>query len=307
LRRGIVLAAALIVGLSPGAASAQTPPGSAACQDQVLQNTTPLLQLASRFSPGGVFPAGYAPLAQPFATNPNEGANAYPAVGYYNSYAQPPWAAQRPGLYPNGYPQASVYPQLYPDGGVPVPAVDPNPALSSAGILAVLQGDGTFDQLTSGERANFLLQLAALQQSEVGQRIAQAGLQQNAQTATLNTRRAPLDLSIAMQANSRDWFQSYVLYAATVQNLVASTCNTNTGVLGSGATVPGAGGLAGIGGFGGVGGIGGVAGVPGTAAVAGGVNGVGTPNGVFGLGGVTNLSAFCRSNTLNLPLCNGLR
>jgi hypothetical protein len=282
----------LIVGLSPGAASAQTPPGAAACQDQVLQNTTPLLQMASRFTPGGIFPVGYAPLAQPFATNPLEGANAYPALGYYNSYAQPPWARERPWLYPSGYPQMSVYPQLYPDPGVPVPAVDPNPALSSAGILDVLQRDGTFDQLTSGERANFLLQLAALQQSEVGQRIAQAGLQQNAQTATLNARRAPYDLSVAMQANSRDWFQSYVLYAATVQNLVAAGCNTNTGLLGSGATVPGAGG------------------VPGAAGVAGGVNGVGLPgatNGVFGGTGITGLSTFCRSNTLNLPICNGLR
>jgi len=281
----------LIVGLSPGAASAQLTPS---CQDQVLQNTTPLLSLASRFSPSGVFPAGYAPLSQPFATNPNEGANAFPAVGYYNSYAQPPWAAQRPGLYPNGYPQASVYPQLYPDGGVPIPAVDPNPALSSAGILAVLQGDGTFDQLTSGERANFLLQLAALQQSEVGQRIAQAGLQQNAQTATLNTRRAPYDLSIAMQANSRDWFQSYVLYAATVQNLTAASCNGNTGLLGSGATTPGAAGLLGA------------PGLAGAAGVTGAVNGTGT-NGAFGLGGITGLSTFCRSNTLNLSLCNGLR
>jgi len=236
LRRGIILAAALIVSLSPGAASAQTTTGTAACQDQILQNTVPLLQLASRFTPGGVFPVGYGPLAQPFATSPIEGANAYPAPAYYNSYAQPPWAMQRPGLYPSGYPQASVYPQLFPGDGVPVPAVDPNPALSSSAILDLLQRDGTFDQLTSGERANFLLQLAALQQSELGQRIAQAGLQQNALTATLNTRRAPYDLSIAMQANSRDWFQSYVLYAATVQNLVAAACNGNTGGLGSGTT-----------------------------------------------------------------------
>ena len=193
------------MGLSPGAAHAQAGPAAAQCQDQVLQNTLPLLQTASRFSPSGVFPAGYAPLAQPFATNPAEGALwGYPAVPYYASYAQPPWAQQRPGLYPSGYPQASVYPQLYPDSGVPVPAVDPNPALSSAGILDLLMRDGTFEQLTSGERANFLLQLAALQQSEIGQRIAQAGLQQNAQTATINTRRAPFDLSVAYQANSRD-------------------------------------------------------------------------------------------------------
>jgi hypothetical protein len=283
----------LIVGLSPGAASAQTAPGAAACQDQVLQNTTPLLQLASRFSPSGVFPAGYAPLSQPFATNPLEGASAFPSVGYYNSYAQPPWAVQRPGLYPSGYPQASVYPQLYPDGGVPIPAIDPNPQLSSAGILSVLQSDGTFDQLTSGERANFLLQLAALQQSEVGQRIAQAGLQQNAQTATLNTRRAPYDLSIAMQANSRDWFQSYVLYAATVQNLVAASCNGNTGLLGSGANLPGAAGLGAL---------------PGVAGVNGAVTGTGvtSTNGPFG-GGITGLSTFCRTNTLNLPICNGFR
>jgi hypothetical protein len=297
LRRGIILAAALIVGLSPGAASAQTAPGAATCQDQVLQNTAPLLQMASRFTPSGVFPVGYAPLAQPFATNPMEGANAYPAAAYYNSYAQPPWGQARPGIYPSGYPQASVYPQLYPESGIPIPAIDPNPSLSSAGILEVLQRDGTFDQLTSGERANFLLQLAALQQSEVGQRIAQAGLQQNAQTATLNTRRAPYDLSVAYQANSRDWFQSYVLYAATVQNLVASTCNPNTGQIGTGTAVPGAGGLPGLAG-----------GVPGAAGVAGGVNGAGVPtNGVFGGTGITGLSTFCRSNTLNLPICNGLR
>ena len=173
----------MIVGLSPGAASAQTAHGAAACSAQVLQNTLPLLQLASRFTPGGIFPIGYAPLAQPFATNPMEGANAYAAVGHYNSYAQPPWAVQRPGLYPSGYPQASVYPQLYPDPDVSIPAIDPNPALSSAGILNILQRDGTFDQLTSGERANLLLQLAALQQGETGQRIAQG--------ASSKTRRRP--------------------------------------------------------------------------------------------------------------------
>jgi hypothetical protein len=263
-----------------------------------LSNTLPLLSLASRFSPSGVFPQGYAPLSQPFATNPGEFANAYPAPAYYNSYAAPAFGLQRPGLYPSGYPQASVYPQLFPDGGVPIPAVDPNPQLSSASILQQLQSDGTFDQLTSGERANFLLQLAALQQSEVGQRIAQAGLQQNAQTATLNTRRVPYDLSIAMQANSRDWFQSYVLYAATVQNLVAAGCNTNTGILGSGALVPG--------GAAGIAGLGGVAGIPGTVAGAGTTVGLPT-NTVFGGTGITGLSTFCRSNTLNLPICNGLR
>jgi hypothetical protein len=258
----------MLASLAPASVSAQVPPGQAQCQDLILRQTLPLLQYASRFSPGGVFPYGFGPLAQPFATSPAEGAVwGYPQTAYYASYAYPAYAQMRPGLYPAGYPQASVYPLAYPpEMPPPVPSVEPNPQLSSAAILQVLQSDGTWDQLTSAERANFLLQLAALQQSEIGQRIAQAGLQQNAQASVMNARRMPYDLSVAFQSNARDWFQSYVLYASTVQNLLAQTCNTTTGALGTG--------------------LGTLAGVPLTLPA---------------------LQAFCAATTLNLAICSGLR
>jgi hypothetical protein len=248
--------------------------------------------MASRFTPSGVFPQGFAPLAQPFATNPAEYALwGHPQHSYYSSYAQPAFARAQPGLYPHGYPQASVYPQMFPaDMPPPVPAVEPNPVLSSAAILESLQRDGTFDQLTSGERANFLLQLAALQQSEIGQRIAQAGLQQNSQANVLNMRRVPLDLSVAYQSNARDWFESYVFYASTIQNLISTACNNTTGILGTGVFGGGGPGITAATGPGGA---------P-LAAVNGNVTGT-------GLGNITNVAALCRATNRNLPICLGIR
>lgn len=228
----------------------------------IFTSTLPLLQYASRFTPSGFFPYGFAPLAQPFATNPLEGAlYGYPSAAYYTSYATPGFAQRRPVLYPAGYPQASVYPDLYPPTGIPVPAVEPDPQLSSSAILQQLRSDGTWDQLTSTERANFLMQLASLQQTEIGQRIAQASLQQNAQANIINSRRVPFELSATFQTNARDWFQSYVLYAQVLQNLLQATCNPSTGTVG------------------------------------------GTLLG----GNLTSLAFFCASNTLNLPICAGLR
>lgn len=265
MRSWIVRTAAVLCGLLPVTAQAQTSGTNAACQALIFQGTVPLLQYATRYSPSGLQPYGFAPLAQPFATNPAEGAlYGYPQQAYYSSYAQPGFAQRNPRLYPAGYPQASVYPEQYPPlTGVPVPAVEPDPTLSSAAILDQLRSDGTFNQLTSTERANFLLQLASLQQTEIGQRIAQAGLQQNAQANVINSRRVPFELSATYQSNARDWFQSYVLYASVVQNLLQATCNNN---------------------------------------VAAGGN-----NGLFTGGNLPNLALFCASNTLNLPLCSGLR
>ncbi len=291
MRWWVVLTAIVLATTMPASVSAQTVAGALSCQGLTLQNSLPLYQLASRFGPSGLSPAGFAPLSQPFATNPNEYALwGYPQTAYYSSYVNPAYAQARPNLYPSGYPQASVYPGLYPFEVPPVPAVDPNPALSSAAILYMLQSDGTFDQLTSGERANFLLQLAALQQSEIGQRIAQAGLQQNAQASVINMRRVPFDMSVAYQSNARDWFQSYILYATAVQNLVSQNCNTSTGTLGG----PFGGGLGSL-----TGGVG--AGLPGTTGTAG-LPAAGTPV------GIQNLQAFCALNTsFNGGLCSGFR
>ncbi|HLI25635.1 MAG TPA: hypothetical protein VKZ60_01105 [Chloroflexota bacterium] len=262
MRGWVIRIAALLTGLLPTMVHAQGTTSNTACQQLIFASTLPLLQYATRFSPSGFFPYGYAPLAQPFATNPFEGAlYGYPSAAYYTSYALPGFAARRPMLYPAGYPQASVYPELYPPDGVPVPAVQPDPELSSSAILEQLRRDGTWDQLSSTERANFLMQLASLQQTEIGQRIAQASLQQNAQANIINSRRVPFELSATYQSNARDWFQSYLLYAQVLQNLLQATCNPSTGTVGL------------------------------------------TP---FG-GSLTSLAFFCAFNTLNLPICAGLR
>lgn len=262
MREWLIRLAAVLACLVPTTAHAQGTTSNAACQQLIFASTLPLLQYATRFTPSGFFPYGFAPLAQPFATNPFEGAlYGYPGPAYYTSYATPGFAQRHPMLYAAGYPQASVYPELYPPPGVPVPALQPNQELSSAAILEQLRRDGTWDQLTSTERANFLLQLASLQQTEIGQRIAQASLQQNAQANIINLRRVPFELSATYQTNARDWFQSYVLYAQVLQNLLQATCNPTTGTIGL------------------------------------------SP---FG-GSLTNLAFFCASNTLNLPICAGLR
>jgi hypothetical protein len=120
-------------------------------------------------------------------------------------------------------------PGLYPPDMTSAMGSDPNPALTSAGILSRLQSDGTWDQLSPTEQADWMFRLAGLQRDEINQRFTQASLQQNAENTMLNLRRAPIELAFTAQDRSRNWRDSMSLYAATLQNLVNSACNTTTG------------------------------------------------------------------------------
>src|SRR5205085_9600882 len=132
-------------------------------------------------NPGGIAPVGYWPLMQPFGTSPNEAVyTAYPTQSYYYGYATPGWAQRNPTVYPGAYPGNSVLPGLYPPDLTSQVGSDPNPTLTSGGILERLQSDGTFDRLSPTEQADWLFRLASLQRDEINQRFTQASLQQNA-------------------------------------------------------------------------------------------------------------------------------
>src|SRR5215213_4008943 len=100
----LILAAGIVLASAP-AVSAQTPVGQSNCQQLIWQTVAPTLMQGNQFTPGGMFPVGYAPLMQPFGINPNEPAySAYPSQAYYSSYAQPAWAQRNPQLYPGAWP-----------------------------------------------------------------------------------------------------------------------------------------------------------------------------------------------------------
>jgi len=258
MHRWVSLALVLVfavAGIGAESAHAQTPVGTSNCQQLIWNTVRPVLDTGNRFNPGGIYPVGYWPLTQPFGSSPNEAVyTGYPTQALYSSYAVPDWAQRNPGIYAGAYPQSGVLPGLYPPDLTSTMGTDPNPALTSAGILQRLQNDGTFDRLSPTEQADWMFRLASLQRDEINQRFTQASLQQNAENTMLNLRRAPIDLSLTMQDRARNWRDSYSLYASTLQNLVSTTCNNNTG--GVPGVTPGAAinGVTGAGVGGGVGG-----------------------------------------------------
>jgi hypothetical protein len=208
---------------------AQTPVGQSNCQQLIWQNVAPALMQGNQFTPGGMFPVGYAPLMQPFGINPNEPAySAYATTAYYSSYAVPGWAQRNPGQYPAAWPGSGALPGLYPPDLTATLGTDPNPALTSGGILGRMQSDGTWDRLSPTEQADWMFRLASLQRDEINQRFTQASLQQNAENTMLNLRQAPIQLALTAQDRSRNGRDSMSLYAATLQILVNSSCNTTT-------------------------------------------------------------------------------
>ena len=84
-----------------------------------------------------------------------------------------------------------------------------------------------------------VMRLSSLQRDEINQRFTQASLQQNAESTMLNLRRAPIDISIALQQRASDWRNSYTNYIGTLSGVLQNTCNTTTG--GIPGTTPGAG------------------------------------------------------------------
>jgi hypothetical protein len=183
------------------------------CGPLLMQAVAPILRLANRYYPGGVFPYGYAPLTQPFVPNPAEYTlYGYPQQGYLSGYAAPPLLGALGAL---------------------VAPVDANPRLSAQAVLDELQRDGTWDRLSTLERAEWLFRLASLQRDEFMERIAVANLQREAQRDLVTIRRTPYDLAQAYQDRARTWHDSYVLAAQVTLNLLQAACNPATG------TVPG--------------------------------------------------------------------
>jgi hypothetical protein len=187
-----------------------------ACTPLFAQTVLPMLQYASSYYPGGAGPYGYGPLAQPFGTNPREFAlYGYPQQAYFANYAVP-------------------YPPPAPDANVS--STQPDPQLSAQAVLAQLQSDGTWDRLSTLERADWLYRLGQLQQSEREQEINQAQLQRQAQIDLVNIRRVPFDLAQAYQNAARNWHDSYVFAAQTTLNALQAACNPATGAVGGAGT-----------------------------------------------------------------------
>jgi hypothetical protein len=225
LRPWLLGALALVSGLVPShPAEAQT----TACQQAALQTVTPLLATANNFNPSGVFPVGFAPLNQPFATNASEYAlYGYPVPGYAAGGARPPYSVG----YPRGFPPAVMPVDSSPTDPATASALaPPDPRLTASAILDRALSDGTFQALSPDQQTALQVQLGQLQQSETAQRVAQANLQQQAVVNMVNTRRVPFDLAAQYQERARNWHDSYTLYAQTALNLVQATCNPSTGL-----------------------------------------------------------------------------
>ncbi len=208
--------------------------GTAQCNQFVFQNTLPLLQTANRYNPNGVYPYGFGPVAQPFATTPAEyGLYSVPPPTL-SAYSTVPIVAGQPGL--GGLPALTP-----PDLGSLVPPSPYLPAQYSAdAIMQQLQSDGTWDRLTATERADWLTRIANVARDQaayqrdtvVSQRdtmLIQWGIQRDVFNAAIAARRAAYDLSNTVQGLARGWRDSYTSYASQVQSLLSSTCNTTTG------------------------------------------------------------------------------
>jgi hypothetical protein len=246
---------ALAFSLAPfQSASAQTIGNNQVCRQMMFQNVLPIINQANRFNPGGVFPVGFAPLAQPFATNPNEfSIYNYPWDAYYKGYYNPPyanstspWLGSITNFPPPAQPGAvgtAGGPVYGPTTGsgmgysptAPAPAPTPlsmdlNPDLSSAAIYNQLRSSGSWDRLTATEQADWLFRLAQLQNQEFQQRIQQTQLNQQAEVTYQNTRRVPFDLSVAYQERARGWRDSYSLYAQTVLSFISNACDPTSGI-----------------------------------------------------------------------------
>jgi hypothetical protein len=239
------------------------------CRQLLFQNVLPILSQANRFNPGGVFPVGWAPLAQPFATNPSEfSIYGYPYDAYYKGYQAPsysnstaPWLGSTTGYPPPSrisggavptyaMPPAGMMPGMPgqdmammpppppspspppppPPPPSPTPSAELNSEFSSSAIWSTLRSSGAWDRLTPTEQADWMFRLAQLQNQELSQRLQQTQLNQSAEVSYQNTRRVPYDLSTSYQDRSRNWRDSYSLYAQTMMNFIQNACDPSTGI-----------------------------------------------------------------------------
>jgi hypothetical protein len=239
------LAVLALAGLSAQPAQAQLLT-NAQCQQYITQNVVPLLQNANRYNPNGVAPGGWAPVVQPFATNPAEyGLYSVPSP-WIAGYAATPTYPQVPGENPAA---ASVMPgvPVPPDLGAYAPTDDGlSPELSATAILDTLRSSGALDRMSDTDRADWLVRLANLQRDQANFRrdvansqrdtvLAQFAIQRDAYNAAIAARRAAYDLSNNVQNLSRGWRDTYTSYASVALNLLSTTCNPN-GTTGTGTT-----------------------------------------------------------------------
>lgn len=240
MKRWVVAIAAVLASLAPGqAAHAQAPN---ACQNLIFQAVFPMLQAANNFGPSGVYPAGFAPLVQPFATNPAEySLYGYPGVAYYGGYAARVMVP--PGM---PYGLGSLVPPA-PAAPLPDPAsvVAPPPEpLTAAGIMRHLIESGAWERLSATDQAEWLVRLSNIQRDQQRdlffQYLGLANLQREAQRDLANIRRIPFDLAERYQERLSDWRFAYAFSADSLRNLLAAVCSPTTGQIGVGPVPAGA-------------------------------------------------------------------
>jgi hypothetical protein len=183
-----------INGVNPAATSPN------ACGNLIARTMFPTLAAANTFSPAGVWPVGHAPLNQPFATDPTNFATyGYPQLAYMVGYAIPSTM-----------------------GG------PPDPSLTASAILQTAQSNGAMDAMAPDQQVNLMIQLAQLQNTETSNRIQQAAVRQNAAVDMVNIARVPYDLAHQNQDSSRNWRESWSIYAGTaLLPTLTAICPTN--------------------------------------------------------------------------------
>jgi hypothetical protein len=239
---GLVLLALAGLSAQPAQAQQMTNPQ---CQQYITQNVVPLLQNANRYNPNGVSPGGWAPVVQPFATNPAE-YGLYPVTApWVAGYAATPFNPQVSG---DNTAATSVMPgaPVPPDLGAYAPTdAGLSPELSATAILETLRSSGALDRMSDTDRADWLMRLANLQRDQANYRrdvsnsqrdtvLAQFAIQRDAYNAAIAARRAAYDLSNNVQNLARGWRDTYTSYASVALNLLSTTCNPNA-VTGAGA------------------------------------------------------------------------
>lgn len=214
MRRWMILVGlALAFTLAPASAQAQITP---ACSLYAFQSSIPFARAANAFGTNGVYPVGFQPLTRPFATPP--GSYAMSNLGYAAPYGLG-------SLFPPG--------TMIPGGAPPPLPAAPTPADQSLSVNAILQSvqaDGTLDAMPPDQRANFLVQLAQLRQTEIANATNQANLAQQTQVNYVNIQRVPYDLASEMQQRAKEWRDSYNLSAQTVFQITNGACTQNSGL-----------------------------------------------------------------------------
>jgi len=173
----------LAFSLLPAASAQAQATSPAACQNFIARTMFPVLAAANAFGPAGVHPVGFAPLQQPFATDPSTATYGYPLspmLSYFNPVGPPTM---------------------------------PDASLSASYILQTAQGNGALDAMAPDQQVNLMIQLAQLQNTEQSNRIQSQAVRQNAAVDMVNIQRVQYDLASNAQDRARNWRESYSFYA----------------------------------------------------------------------------------------------